>query len=81
MPDTITLNLHVIRITQTSIETATTSSTEWRMHLPKNHRVEWDEPPIEGKLCRATVEVWLPERHQKVITGTWGSSEWYVCHA
>jgi hypothetical protein len=66
--------LHVLKVDETSIQTATTGSTEWYCWLPKNENVVWLDEPVPGALARARVASWLMERHRQIVAGAWSTS-------
>jgi hypothetical protein len=68
-------DLHVIRVTDTSIQTATADSTDWYLWLPRNQTVTWFDEPIPGTMARVRAPDWLMERHRRILLGTWSTSE------
>ena len=67
--------LHVLKLTPTSIQTATWDSTQWFLWVPRSEGVRWVDEPVVGALKRAHVPTWLMERHRAIILGAWSTSE------
>jgi hypothetical protein len=66
MPDSLSIGLHILALTDNGVQCSTQQSTAWAFWLGRHKGATWVEPPEVGNFQTVIIPMWAAKFHQQL---------------